>query len=355
MPAGGGSTNYRRLARQYAQQYGLPADVFERQIQQESGFNPTVTSKAGAIGIAQIMPATARGWGVDPRDPNAALRAAAKNMASYARKYGGMRNALIAYNAGPGAVGRANLPAETQNYIKTILGGSNPKLSNVTATAAASAPTASSDASSGISNLIDVIQRLNESRQPTSDSGASSLQSMNDQIAAQQAQSLEMIKQLGQPQSAPTADAASTGGGADVGDARMWGRGYASPERAKSLGKIIGTPHSGTHTLGNWQSDNAVDIAMPTGTIVQSMQDGVVEKVKGGYHGGQDRFDGYQVTVRFKDGNRAFYTHLSKAGVKPGQKIRAGQALGRSGAANGVQHLHLGVEHGSPPGLRRRR
>ena len=122
----------------------------------------------------------------------------------------------------------------------------------------------------------------------------------------------------------------------------------ASPQRSSSPGKIIGVPHSGTHTLGNWQSDNAVDISMPTGTVLQSMGDGVVEKVSGGYSGGASRFDGYQVTVRFKDGNRAFYTHLSKAGVKPGQQVRAGQALGRSGAANGVPHLHLGVEKGDP-------
>jgi murein DD-endopeptidase MepM/ murein hydrolase activator NlpD len=94
-----------------------------------------------------------------------------------------------------------------------------------------------------------------------------------------------------------------------------------------------------------------VDIAMKTGTVLQSMEDGVVEKVSGGYSGGASRFDGYQVTIRFRNGNRAFYTHLSKAGVKPGQKIRAGQAIGRSGAANGVEHLHLGVEKGDPRDL----
>jgi murein DD-endopeptidase MepM/ murein hydrolase activator NlpD len=136
--------------------------------------------------------------------------------------------------------------------------------------------------------------------------------------------------------------------------ARVGGGGVASPERSGKLGKIIGTPHSGTHTLGNWQSDNAVDIAMPTGTILQSLEDGVVEKVSGSYQGGASRFDGYQVTIRFKNGNRAFYTHLSKAGVKAGQRLRAGQAIGRSGAANGVQHLHLGVEKGDPRKLLRR-
>src|SRR5262245_11068678 len=114
--------NYRAEARRAAQRHGLDPSIFERQIQQESGFNPGARSPAGAQGIAQIMPATARGWGVNPADPIASLDAAAKNMAGYVRRYGSYRNALVAYNAGPGRVGGA-LPAETQNYIKVILGG----------------------------------------------------------------------------------------------------------------------------------------------------------------------------------------------------------------------------------------
>lgn len=119
-------TDYRRLARLYARRAGLDENIFERQIGQESGFNPNAVSPAGALGIAQIMPATAKGWGVDPRNPRAALRAAAENMAKYVKQYGSYRNALIAYNAGPGAVGSKSLPAETQNYIAKILGGRNP-------------------------------------------------------------------------------------------------------------------------------------------------------------------------------------------------------------------------------------
>lgn len=123
---------------------------------------------------------------------------------------------------------------------------------------------------------------------------------------------------------------------------------------APNGGKVIGTPHSGTHTLGNWQSDNAIDIAMPTGSIIDVPEDAVVEKVGGSYKGGKSRFDGYQVTVRLKDGNRLFYTHLSRANVKPGQRLRAGKVIGRSGAANGVEHLHLGAEHGNPKRYYRR-
>ena len=124
---------YMAIARQDALNAGIPPDTFVRQIVQESGFNPSAISPAGAIGIAQFEPATAAALGIDPYDPVASLKAAAGLMASYVQQYGGdYAKALAAYNAGPGAVQsavqsggtnwRAFLPAETQNYISTILG-----------------------------------------------------------------------------------------------------------------------------------------------------------------------------------------------------------------------------------------
>lgn len=133
--------------------------------------------------------------------------------------------------------------------------------------------------------------------------------------------------------------------GADITVPTRGGGGRTSVAKG---GSIIGTPFKGTHTLGNWQSDNAIDVALPVGTKLRVPEDAVVEKVAGSYKGGADRFDGFQVTVRLKDGNRLFYTHLKGARVKAGQRLRAGQAIGRSGAANGVEHLHLGAERGNP-------
>jgi hypothetical protein len=119
--------NYSNAIRRAAQKYGLNPDLFHRQIMAESGGNPKSTSGAGAQGIAQIMPGTAKSWGVNPNDPKAALDAAAKHMADYTKQYGGgsegFKKALIAYNAGPGAVGGKGLPKETQNYISKIMGG----------------------------------------------------------------------------------------------------------------------------------------------------------------------------------------------------------------------------------------
>jgi hypothetical protein len=132
------STNFREIARQKASKYGLLPEVFERQIGAESGFNPKALSPAGAIGIAQIMPATARGWGVNPADPIAALDASAKNMAGYVKTFLGGKapaqevdpaklrvayeKALRAYNAGPAAVEASKKYDETNRYVQKIIG-----------------------------------------------------------------------------------------------------------------------------------------------------------------------------------------------------------------------------------------
>jgi hypothetical protein len=133
-PGGGGvaSGSLQDYARQAAQRMGIDPDIFTRQIQQESGFNPNAGSPAGAQGVAQFMPSTARGLGVDTSDPYSSLDGAARLMRSNLDKYGGdYGKALAAYNAGGGAVDRyGGIPPfeETQRYVKTILGGAGQKV-----------------------------------------------------------------------------------------------------------------------------------------------------------------------------------------------------------------------------------
>jgi len=126
MSPGGDLQAYARSA---AQKAGIDPDIFTRQIQQESGFNPAAKSGAGAVGIAQFMPGTAQGLGIDPTDPYAALDAAARMDAQHLQKYGGdWSKTLAAYNAGPGAVDRyGGVPPyeETQRYVDNILQGKN--------------------------------------------------------------------------------------------------------------------------------------------------------------------------------------------------------------------------------------
>ena len=120
------------LAAQDALAAGISPTLYVRQINAESGFNPKALSPAGAEGIAQFLPATAQALGVDPWDPVAALRAAARLMASYMSRYGGdYTKALASYNAGPptldaaltscGAHWLGCMPAETQHYVHLIM------------------------------------------------------------------------------------------------------------------------------------------------------------------------------------------------------------------------------------------
>lgn len=117
--------DYVELARQKALQYGLDPDLFVRQIQAESAFRPDAVSSAGAIGLGQLMPATARDLGVDPSDPNQNLDGAARYMRQQLDTFGSYPLALAAYNAGPTRVQNAGgIPniTETQNYVSKIMG-----------------------------------------------------------------------------------------------------------------------------------------------------------------------------------------------------------------------------------------
>jgi hypothetical protein len=94
-------------------------------LRSESGFDPRAVSPAGARGIAQFMPATARGMGLrDPFDPFEAIPAAARLLGGHLRAFGSVPLALAAYNAGPGAVRRyGGVPPyrETQAYVARIM------------------------------------------------------------------------------------------------------------------------------------------------------------------------------------------------------------------------------------------
>lgn len=113
-----------------AQKYGV-GPWFVNQINQESGFNPEARSGAGAEGIAQFMPGTAKSVGLsDPYNPIASLDAAARFDAKLLKEYGTPQRALSAYNSGrPDAYQDPNFAGgQTYHYVRSILGASSPKM-----------------------------------------------------------------------------------------------------------------------------------------------------------------------------------------------------------------------------------
>ncbi len=115
----------RAAARRAAEQAGVDPDLFDALVEAESGYNPLARSRAGALGLSQLMPDTARELGVaNPMDPIANLQGGATYLARLLSQLGDVRLALAAYNAGPNAVLKAGgLPPydETRRYVDRVM------------------------------------------------------------------------------------------------------------------------------------------------------------------------------------------------------------------------------------------
>jgi len=115
------------IFKEAAEKYGLPQSLLEAVAKAESNFNPSAVSKAGAVGVMQLMPGTARSLGVsNPFDPYENVMGGARYLSGLISRYNGdLRLALAAYNAGPGAVDKyGGVPPypETRAYVEKVLG-----------------------------------------------------------------------------------------------------------------------------------------------------------------------------------------------------------------------------------------
>ncbi len=123
-------TNFRRAAflpHVYAAEtrFGLPVGLLDALIWTESRYNPTAVSHAGAAGLGQLMPETAKDLGVANRfDPYGNITGAARYLRQMLDRFGAIHLAVAAYNAGPGTVsklGRIPLNGETPAYVRNVL------------------------------------------------------------------------------------------------------------------------------------------------------------------------------------------------------------------------------------------
>jgi cell wall-associated NlpC family hydrolase len=124
-PTGGtlGAVPYANLFTSAGSRYGVDPRLLAAVANQESGFNPAAVSSAGAQGLMQFTPATAKALGVNPLDPSSSVDGAARYLSKLTHQFGSTDLALAAYNAGPGAVSRyGGIPPypETQNYVRAV-------------------------------------------------------------------------------------------------------------------------------------------------------------------------------------------------------------------------------------------
>lgn len=125
--AGSGTVPFQSLIEESCARYRIDPALLAGLIEQESHFDPTVGSSAGAQGLTELMPETAASLGVtDPHDPAQSIDAGARLLSEKLAEFGGDTElALAAYNAGSGAVRQYNgIPPypETQEYVKKVLG-----------------------------------------------------------------------------------------------------------------------------------------------------------------------------------------------------------------------------------------
>lgn len=101
---------------------GVPLNILQAVAFQESSYNPNAVSSAGAQGLMQLMPATAKSLGVSNSfDPQQNADAGASYLASLYKQYGDWNTALIAYNEGPGNLQNQGPFQSSQNYASSIL------------------------------------------------------------------------------------------------------------------------------------------------------------------------------------------------------------------------------------------
>jgi len=121
--AGTFNEQLERMIRDKSNKYGVSEDLIKAVIKTESNGNQGAVSKAGAVGLMQLMPGTAKILGVNPEDPEENIDGGVRYLKNMSKEFNSLDEVLAAYNAGPGSIKKhGGIPpyGETKNYIKQI-------------------------------------------------------------------------------------------------------------------------------------------------------------------------------------------------------------------------------------------
>lgn len=336
---------YQQLALQEAAAAGIPGALFLSLIDAESGWNPNAGSSAGAIGLGQLMPGTAAGLHVNPYNPQQNLRGAATYLASMLRRFGSPELALSAYNSGPGgseSSGRIENIAETRNYVAKVMRLQSTYAKFDTGGNVGNAPMGHKPRRQGkgtpITSFLDA---------PPDVASITGVGPLTQRAVAGVVHDYELSRMSDSGQVTPKQMKNNPVVKAMKGNVPMFNN-YGAPLGGKWRNGG-GTAAHGSRAIGNWESDNAVDLLTPRGTPVYAMFNGTIGSQFGALNSRDPKMAGLRLHLLGKN-NELYYAHLSRfaPGLHPGQRVKKGQLIGFSGTANGVDHLHLGYRNGNP-------
>jgi murein DD-endopeptidase MepM/ murein hydrolase activator NlpD len=359
--------DYRQMTRAYARRYGIPEELALAQIGAESGFNPNAVSPAGALGIAQFMPGTARGLKINPRDPRSALEGYGRHMSTLIRNFkGDYRKALAAYNAGAGAVQKyGGIPpyTETRNYVSKIMkewGGPGQQNAVRTPLAArrggggAAAPGGSGAAGAPgavaplqldpntqalLQRWMAVEERGLSSKGTSTKQGEKMWAKLEKRLlaaaaarppAAQQQLASNQITTGARQVGAQAAQAMPVGPG-----------GFVMPLSTKMGGSAFNYADAeGAPDAKGVRRHSAVDWFAPPGSPVRAPVGGKIVEVKAS-RGNSGQVYGGVVKVQDASGRVFVFRHVDPKGVRVGQRVGAGQVIaGVTDWTGGSDHAH---------------
>lgn len=291
----------RRLARQIAIKYGIPPSLFLALVEVESGWNPRAVSSAGAIGLTQLMPGTARSLGVDPFDPRQNLEGGARYLRKQFENFGNWRDALRAYNQGPYAIDDPDAGAE---YAAKILSRSG-KLKPPKTPPRRGGKGASTMGSFGL---------------PLAPPGGG-LDPMIELLFGDDPDFLNLMRlALSRRQEEPATAAAAT-------------------PTFQGPGIMLPTSWKGTHVTSGlgWGTRTATDIMGKPGTPVRLPWGGQVV-----YFHPQGAQGGGSMLVRLADGRQVWLGHIAQ-GLPAGSRFSPGQPLAVISPDHPAPHVHADI------------